>query len=131
VTEIDPYGDPITRPFWAAAERRKLVLQECAVCGASQLYPRPICLACESSDLAWVVASGNGVVYSLTTVRVPVLDGLEPPYVVGLVDLDEGPRLMTNLVDECQIGQRVTLAWRERDDAPPLPQFRPVDLGKE
>ena len=62
--------------------------------------------------------------YSKTTVRIPVIDELTPPYVVAIVTLDEGPRLTTNLVgDEPEIGDAVTVTWRERADLPPLPVF--------
>ncbi len=120
------YGDALTAPFWAAAARHELIIQRCRACGAHQFYPRPFCLACESSDLFWVGAAGTGTVYSMTTVHMQVSPELVPPYVVAIVQLDEGPRLMTNIVDgACRIGDRVRVAWRERPGAPPLPVFSP------
>lgn len=108
--------DPTTRAFWAAAESGRLVVQRCTSCGRHQLYPRPFCLACDSSDVVWTDARGTGRVYSMTTVHVPVVGWLEPPYVVALVELDEGPRLLTNLVGEpCRIGDRVEVCWDLRD----------------
>ena len=118
-------ADPTTEPFWQACAARRLTVQRCASCGASQLYPRPFCLACEGRDLGWAEAKGTGTIYSLTTVRLPVVDDLKPPYLLALVDLDEGPRLLTNIVSEsAAIGDRVSLDWRERDGLPPLPVFR-------
>lgn len=120
------FGDPMTAPFWAAAERREFVLQRCGACGAHQFYPRPFCLCCGSADVAWVPAAGRGTIYAQTTVHVPVIPELEPPYVVALVDLDEGPRYTAGIVGgPSAIGDRVRLAWRDRDGRPPLPVFIP------
>lgn len=114
-----PYGDPLSIPFWEAAARRELVVQRCAACGHHQHYPRPFCLACYADDVTWVRVTGEATVYSQTTV---LMAG--DPYTVALVDLDEGPRLTTQLVGEpVEIGARVRLQWQVRDDAPPLPVF--------
>jgi uncharacterized OB-fold protein len=118
------FGDALTAPFWSAAEARQLVVQRCGACGAFQFYPRPFCLACDAEQLDWVPVAGVGTVYAMTTVHLRVDPALEPPYVVALVELDEGPRLVTNLIGEpVGIGERVRVAWRERDGAPPLPVF--------
>ena len=118
-------ADPTTEPFWQACAERRLIVQRCTACGARQFYPRPFCLACESGSLDWVEVEGFGTIYSLTTVRIPVSDELVPPYLLALVDLDEGPRLLTNIeASTAEIGDRVTLAWRARDGLPPLPVFR-------
>jgi uncharacterized OB-fold protein len=116
--------DPTTARFWEAAERRELVVQRCRACGAAQLYPRPFCLGCDATDLGWERAAGTGTVYALTTVHLQVVPELEPPYVVALVELDEGPRLVANLDGgPAAIGDRVRVTWRERDGLPPLPAF--------
>lgn len=118
-------ADPTTEPFWQAARERRLVVQRCTSCGAHQFYPRPFCLACSGLALEWVAASGHAIVYSKTTVRIPVVEELTPPYVVAIVVLDEGPRLTTNLVgDDIGIGDRVSVTWRERAGLPPLPVFQ-------
>ena len=120
-------ADPVTEPFWQACLEHRLVIQRCKGCGAHQFYPRPFCLACESVSLEWVDAKGHGTIYSLTTVRVPVTEELTPPYLLALVDLDEGPRLLTNIeAANAAIGDKVDLAWRERNGMPPLPVFRPA-----
>ncbi|MFO1056622.1 MAG: OB-fold domain-containing protein [Dongiaceae bacterium] len=127
----ETFGDPTTAPFWAAARQRRLVIQRCATCGHHQFYPRPHCLSCESADLAWVPAAGHGTIYSMTTTHVQVYPDLAPPYVVALVELAEGPRLLTNIVGApCRIGDAVRLAWRERADAPPLPVFERAEGGR-
>jgi uncharacterized protein len=118
-------ADPTTAPFWRAAREHRLVVQRCTDCGAHQFYPRPFCLACFGLAVEWVEASGRATVYAKTTVRIPVVEELTPPYVVAIVTLDEGPRLTANLVgDEAEIGDRVGVTWRERTDLPPLPVFQ-------
>lgn len=114
-----PYGDPLTWPFWEAAGRRQLVIQQCGECGRHQFYPRPFCLACYSDDVTWVTASGDATVYSQTTVHLT-----DPPYTVAVVELAEGPRLTTAIVgDAVSIGDPVRVQWQERDGLPPLPVF--------
>lgn len=120
------FGDPLTAPFWRAARERRLLIQRCRRCGRAQFYPRPYCVRCQG-EVAWVESPGRGVVYSLTRVHLKVLPELEPPYDVLLVELEEGPRLLGNLVEgegECEIGDAVQVAWMARDSAPPLLQFR-------
>jgi uncharacterized OB-fold protein len=130
--DIAPAGDggiadPTTEAFWAACRQHKLLVQRCRTCGHHQFYPRPLCLACESTDLGWVETKGEGEIYSVTTVRVPVADELPPPYLLAIVTLDEGPRLLTNIDGTAAaIGDRVAVGWRERLPLPPLPIFRPV-----
>jgi len=107
-----PVPEPEAAEYWAAARQGKLLLQRCSGCGRYQLYPRSMCLACHG-PVSWVEASGRGTVYSFTVIRQnhsrPFRDWI--PYVVALVDLDEGPRLMTNVVgcepDEVQVGMAV------------------------
>ena len=122
----EPFGDALTRPFWEAARRRRLVLQRCGACGAHVLYPRPFCVTCMSDDVAWVESPGLGEIYSATTVRLRLSPEHEPPYVVALVELDEGPRLLGRLEPggDCWIGQRVRVGWRDRGSDPPLPVFQ-------
>jgi uncharacterized OB-fold protein len=119
MTEQTPYGDPLSLPFWEAASRKQLVVQRCEACGEHQFYPRPFCLSCYSEDVVWVEVSGRATVYSQTTVEMAT-----PSYVVALVDLEEGPRLVTALEGtRAEIGDAVELRWRDRDDAPPVPVF--------
>ena len=123
----EEFGDPLSRPFWRAAERGQLVVQRCVDCRRHQFYPRPFCLGCESDRIEWVATRGTGVVYSQTRLHMSAGPGFEPPYVVAVVQLDEGPRLVTNIVGvACAIGDRVRVAWRDRQGAPPVPVFEPI-----
>jgi len=120
------YGDALSAPFWEAATRHELVVQRCAACGHHQFYPRPYCLACQSDNIVWVQVAGGGTIYAQTTVHIQIAPDFTPPYTAALVELDEGPRLLTNIVGgETQIGDEVRLMWRERDGEPPLPIFTP------
>jgi uncharacterized OB-fold protein len=124
------FGDPLSVPFWHGAARRELMVQRCRRCGARQLFARPFCLACDAADLEWVRASGLGTIYSMTTVRRQASPDFPAPYVNALVELDEGPRVLTTIVGivdgRCAIGDRVRVTWKDRASAPPLPVFEPV-----
>jgi uncharacterized protein len=118
-------ADPTTEAFWQACRDRRILVQRCDDCGHHQFYPRPLCLACESTHVGWAEAKGQGTVYSATIVRVPVTDELPPPYALAIIQLDEGPRLLTNIEGlDAKIGDRVDVAWRTREPLPPLPVFR-------
>ena len=126
---IDSYGDPLSEPFWQAAARHELVLQRCRRCGAYQFYARPFCLACQADELEWVRAAGTGTIYTMTTVRRQVLPDFPVPYLIAIIELDEGPRLLTTIVgDRCAIGDRVRVVWKDRSAAPPLPLFERIEI---
>jgi len=119
------YGDPWNMPFWEGAERKQLVMQHCSDCDTYQFYGRPFCLSCDSTNLDWKPVSGKGQVYSMSRVHLSFDPNRKPPYIVALVDLDEGPRMLTNIIgDNVSIGDRVIVHWQERDDAPPLALFK-------
>lgn len=109
-------ADPTTRQYWTAVSEHRLLVQRCSRCDHHQFYPRPFCLACGSRQVAWQRVSGRGSVYSMTTVHIQVHPQLPPPYVVALVELDEGPRLLTNIVGDCAIGDVVQVRWDDRGD---------------
>ncbi|WP_033291739.1 Zn-ribbon domain-containing OB-fold protein [Amycolatopsis jejuensis] len=122
------FEDPTTKPYWDGARAQRLLLQQCLRCGNFQLYPRPFCLQCGAGDLEWVEAAGSGRVYSKTTVHLRTVEHLDPPYVVALVELTEGPRILTNIAGSVpvSIGDRVRVAWRHRPAGPPVPVFEPL-----
>jgi uncharacterized OB-fold protein len=119
--------DAITAPFWEAATRRELVIQKCESCGKYQFYPRPFCLQCESDNIRWVKATGTGTIYSATVVRIDISAEMQPPYMVAIVEFDEGPRMLSTIRgNDGRIGDRVQIDWRERPGGPPIPEFRAV-----
>ncbi len=125
-----PVPTNITKPFWDAARQGKLVLQRCRRCGTCQYWPRPVCMRCISRDLEWKEAAGRGVVYSFTITRLPP-EGFEgrEPYVLASVELVEGTRMMTQLlncpIDRVRIGLPVRVVWEKLTDEISLPQFEP------
>jgi uncharacterized OB-fold protein len=127
-----PQLDDVSRPYWSALAGGRLRYQECPHCGHRQLYPRACCTACGDTP-EWRDASGEGTVHTFTVIRQnhgkPFRDLL--PYVVAMVELDEGPRLMTNIVgcppEDVRIGRRVRLDAERVDDELGLPFFRLAD----
>jgi len=95
-----PKPSELTRPFWDGLREGELRLQKCADCGEFVFYPRPECNYCMSARLEWTAVSGRGTVYTFTIVRranIPAFQA-DVPYVFAIVELDEGPRLATNIV---------------------------------
>lgn len=125
-----PVVDPDTEPFWRAAREHRLVVKRCADCGKAHFYPRELCPHCHSDAVSWFDASGHGTIYSFTVARRPAGPAFQPdaPYVVALVDLDEGARMMTNVVgcppDTVRIGMRVTVSYDDVTPEVTLPKFR-------
>jgi uncharacterized OB-fold protein len=127
-----PTIDDESRPFWDAAREGRFLIVRCHTCGAAHHYPRPFCPSCWSDDVAWEDASGRATLYTWSTVYVnevpPFSERL--PYVAAVVDLEEGPRVMTNIVDcepsELAIGMALEVAFREASPEISVPVFRPV-----
>jgi hypothetical protein len=96
----EPDVNPETRPFWEGAARGVLLLKRCVSCGSVIWYPRQFCPECSSMDTEWFEASGFGTIYSYTINRRGDGDYKDAsPYVLAYVELDEGPRLLTNIVE--------------------------------
>ncbi|MCZ6870332.1 MAG: OB-fold domain-containing protein [Gammaproteobacteria bacterium] len=122
-----------TRAFWEGTKDKELRYQKCDDCSTVIFYPRRHCTGCLGNNLSWQTASGQGTVYSYSVVRQsyhPFFRG-RVPYAVAWIDLDEGPRLLSNIVgvedplNEVQIGQRVEVEWEEHENLS-IPLFRPV-----
>lgn len=123
--------------FFEGAEQGRLVLPRCTACGFVIWFPREICPECGSQDVDWFEASGSGSIYSCTvTRRIPGSWGKAVPFVLAYVELDEGPRVMTNIVDcdpeQVAISDRVEAVFeeatgRDGNPGPPLLRFRPVE----
>ena len=96
-----PRVSAFTRPFWDALADGRLTTTRCAACGTIGFPPRNLCRGCWSRDLRWTTLSAGGTLYSFTRVHVvPGAFRADAPYAIGLVDLDDGPRLMCRLVGE-------------------------------
>lgn len=121
-----------TKPFWDAAKAGQLMLGTCSGCSKVHYYPRPMCPHCWSDDVALTPASGKGTLYTWSTVFMndlpPFKDML--PYVAAQVDLVEGVRITTNMIDcdpkDLAIGIPVVLAFRDLNDEIAVPVFRPA-----
>lgn len=124
-----PAVDGESEAFWAGSLEGRLVLQRCQSCGAVQHFPRRMCTTCHGERLEPLEASGLGTVYSRTVIRQNHVQPFRSmlPYVVALVDLDEGPRLMSNVVDcdpdEVMIGARVRVRFESVSDDAAVPLF--------
>ena len=95
-----PTIEPESQEFWDGLKDGKLLIRRCGSCGEAHYYPRPFCPKCWSTDVAWEQASGEATVYTYSTVFVNDLPpfGSQVPYVAAVVDLAEGPRMMTRVV---------------------------------
>jgi hypothetical protein len=125
--------DADAEAWWEATRERRLLVQRCERCGHRQHYPRMVCVACGRTDLAFVVASGKGTVYSFTVVHRAPSAGFTPPYVIALVRLAEGPVLLTRIVD-CELALvacdlPVELRWQRLEDGRHLPVFTLAATG--
>ncbi|MBV9582389.1 MAG: Zn-ribbon domain-containing OB-fold protein [Chloroflexi bacterium] len=129
-----PFVLPEVKPFWDGTAEGKLLLPRCLECRTVIWYPKPFCPSCASTRVEWVPASGRGTIYSFTVNRRGVADlsayrnaGV---YVLAYVELEEGPRMMTNIVDcdpeSVRIGQNVELVFHDTGEGNALPRFRPA-----
>jgi len=129
-----PQVTPLTQTFWEETARRRLVIQRCQACGSFVWCPRPHCGECGDERLEWTPVSGRGSVYSFTVIREAAGRGTKGfdkdiPYVVAWIDLDEGPRLVSNVVqcpvEKVAIGMAVEVVFEEAGPGIFLPKFRP------
>ena len=120
-----PQASPDTQPFWDAATKGQLVIKKCRACGESHYYPRALCPFCQSDATEWQTTAGTGTIYSYSVMR-----RADVPYAIAYVTLDEGPTMMTNLVDcdfdALKIGQRVKVVFTPTEGGPPVPTFTPA-----
>ena len=130
---IVPGHSELTRPYWEQARAGRLVVQHCAACDRIWHPPLPGCPHCRSADVGWREVSGTGTVYSCTVVRHPTHAAFagQVPYVVAIVELAEGPRLVTGIVgcapEEVRVGMAVRACFRPVADGITLPYFEPAN----
>jgi uncharacterized OB-fold protein len=127
-----PTPDPETQPYWDAARDGKLLIRRCNACKRAYFYPRDFCPHCWSEDVSWEEASGRATLYTWSVVR---RNDLPPwpervPYVAAIVDLEEGPRMMTNVedcdIDTLAIGMPLVVDFRQDTEEITAPIFRPA-----
>jgi uncharacterized protein len=117
--------------FWEGAQRHELLIQRCVGCATLRHPPRPRCAGCGSYEWDTVRSSGRGSVYSFVVNHYPQAPAFDYPLAVGLVELEEGTRLVANIVgidpSEIEIGMPVEVTWVDHDDELSLPAFRPAN----
>jgi hypothetical protein len=127
-----PPASEASAPFWDATRERRLSLPWCTACGTALWFPRETCPACLGDAIEWRDAAGTGTVHAVSVHHRPGpgRDPADGPYVVALVDLPEGVRVMANVVDcapgSVAIGDPVRVAWRALSDGRHLIQFAPA-----
>jgi len=128
----DPLVNNWARPFWDGTRDEKLLIQNCSDCQKNIFYPRMACPHCFSDNLEWVEASGKGTIYSFTVVENNAASPFVPdmPFVIAVVILEEGVRMLTNIVDcdfdALQCDQAVEVTFRKKNDKFTMPMFKPA-----
>ncbi|WP_260683798.1 Zn-ribbon domain-containing OB-fold protein [Rhodococcus sp. KBS0724] len=127
-----PVPTPATTPYWEGAQREELTIQQCQSCTQHYFYPRPFCPYCNSDDVVWTPVSGRGrlLSYVINYRPTPPFDA-ETPIVVALVELEEGPHLMSNVIgvdptpENLPLDLQLEVTFVERGDLK-LPMFTPL-----
>lgn len=137
-----PEIDAFTRPYWDAAARGHLLIRRCADCGQAHHYPREFCPRCWSENVIWERASGRATLYTWSVVHRNDLPpfGARVPYTAAVVELAEGPRMMTEVVGcagpDLRVGMELCVDFRAPDGdaspegAPAIPVFRPAPASQ-
>ena len=125
-----PLSSEVAAEFWDATRHGALLLQWCSDCDRAVFFPRSFCPHCGGGDrLEWRPSAGRGVVHSFTADHKPPPDLGPDPWVVALIDLDEGVRIMSNIVGcpaaEVSVGMAVEVVWEPLEDGRHLPLFQP------
>ena len=127
-----PAPDFDTQAWWDATAEHRLLVKRCGSCGRAHFYPRPFCPHCWSADVHWETATGAATLYTYSIVRVNDLPPFPErvPYVAAVVELAEGPRMMTNVVDceldALEIGMALAVQFRDVGDDVTIPVFAPA-----
>jgi uncharacterized OB-fold protein len=125
-----PTPDLETKPFWDGCKEGRFLIRHCNACDADHYYPRPFCPTCWSDDVAWREASGRATLYTYSVVHVNDLPpfGERVPYVAAVVELEEGPLVMTNIEgvehDALQIGMQLVVDYKPISDDVTIAVFR-------
>jgi len=121
----DPNPNPETEAFWEATKEGRFLLRYCGDCGKTHWYPRAICPHCFSDNSEWREASGRGVIYTYSVTR-----RTDPQYVIAYVTLEEGPTMISNIVDcsydDLSVGQAVQVTFKQSEGGFAVPMFTPT-----
>jgi len=126
-----PLPGPISEPFFEGAKRHELMLMRCSSCGVYRLAERPSCPECWSDDYEWVKGSGRGSIYSYVIMHQQLHPAFadDIPYNVAVVELEEGPRMVSNIIgcgnEELHVGQPVEVVFDNITEDCTIPRFRP------
>jgi uncharacterized OB-fold protein len=127
----EPPVTETTQPFWDATKQHRYLVQSCTTCGNVIAYPREVCPFCAGTALEWRPSAGTGTLYAFTVehkLANPLEEG-SGPYAVGLIDLDEGSRVMSNIVncpfEALAVGMALQVVWEPLSDGRNLPLFEP------
>jgi uncharacterized protein len=128
-----PVVDADSESWWAAVQDHRLIVNACAACGRNSLYIRPFCPHCWSEEVSLTPATGRARLYTWSVVHQNAAPfDARTPYVLAMVDLEEGPRLMTVIedcaVDDLRADMQLEIAFRDDEDGFTVPVFRP-DTG--
>ena len=127
-----PRPTPETKPYWDGLKDHKLLIQRCNSCKRAYFYPRPFCPKCFTFDVQWFEASGKAKLYSFVINHRPAPGFGPEPYVIAIVELDEGPRMMSNLIgidpdpNKIRCDMRLQIAYEDVSGEITRPKFRPA-----
>ncbi|SFD43190.1 hypothetical protein SAMN05216238_101310 [Lentibacillus persicus] len=122
-----------TERYWQGCKDHELLIQWCHQCGHYQFYPRMMCTVCMSKDLDWIKALGKGKVKTYTIVHRAISKAYakEAPYTVAIIELSEGPTMMSNIIgcqpEDVKVGQEVKVTFEDWSEKITVPKFVPVD----
>ena len=128
---IIPQPTPETKHFWEGTKEGELRLQQCSGCSHTYFPPRPFCPDCGSRDVNVIKASGKGRLFSYIINHLPA-PGMKPPFTVAVVELEEGPRMMSNILDcepspeALELDMPLEVTFERLSDEISLPQFKPA-----
>ena len=127
-----PRPNPDTKPFWDGCKNHQLRFQKCITCGHVRWPAAIICPDCHAKETDWITSAGKGKVYSFTVYHQAFHPAFENdiPYVTAIIELDEGPHLLSNIVgcapDAVQCDMPVEVTWEDVDAEFSLPKFKPI-----
>ncbi|HCG91595.1 MAG TPA: hypothetical protein DEZ08_07140 [Dehalococcoidia bacterium] len=121
-----------TKPFWDSCRKGELIIQQCSNCNEYQFYPRGICSNCWTNDVKWIHSTGKGKVWTYTVTYQNRTPGFaeDVPYVLALVELEEGVKMFTNIIacdpKEVRIGMEVEVTFVKANNFITIPYFQPI-----